>query len=176
MELEFQLTEEDYVNFNMDHAKKSETMKKSILIQRILGPIIFMVAPFVITRFSDIPLWYWLIVFIILSFIWFFYYPNYAEWEIKRRVKKMFTEGNNENLFNVRKLIVDGERLSEISAIGESKVSWDKVISLDESEDYLYIYLSSVSAHIIPKRVFKNIQEQEEFISKVSQQIDNKNL
>ena len=39
------------------------------------------------------------------------------------------------------------------------------------SRHYIYIYISSVSAHIVPKRVFKNSNEQKEFINKISEQI-----
>lgn len=172
MELIFELTEEDYINYNLDHSKKSPSMKKSILIQRIMGPVIFVIAPFVIIQFSEIPLWYWLMIFGLSSIAWFVYYPKYTMWEIKRRVKKMLEEGNNENLFNQRKLLLTDEGITETSSIGASNISWDKIESLEETEDYLYIYISSVSAHIVPKRIFENLDEQEEFVGKIAKEIN----
>lgn len=63
MEITFELTEEDYINYNISHAGRSPSMKKSIFIQRIMGPAIFVFMPFIVMRFTDIPLWYWLLVF-----------------------------------------------------------------------------------------------------------------
>lgn len=173
MELEFELTEEDYINYNIAHSQKSPSIKRSILIQRIFGPIIFMGAPFFIIKFSDIPLWYWITIFGISSVVWLIYYPKYANWEIKRRVKKMLKEGNNENLFNRRKLALTGLGITEVSEIGESNINWDKIVSIEETTEYIYIYISSVSAHIVPKRVFKDTNEQKRFTDEISERINN---
>ena len=174
MELTFKLTEEDYINYNVAHSKTSPSMKRSILIQRIMGPVIFVITPFIIVQFSDIPLWYWLIVFGLSSITWFIYYPKYAMWEITRRIKKMLAEGNNENLFNERILVLTDEGITETSSIGETKISWVKIERLEETEDYLYIYVSSVSAHIVPKRVFENSSEQEKFINKITEYVQSR--
>ncbi len=171
MELEFELTEEDYVNYHINHSKKSPSIKRSILIQRISGPVIFMIAPFFIIKSSEIPLWYWITIFGLSSIGWLIFYPKYANWEIKRRVKKMLEEGSNENLFNRISLVLTEKGITGVSSIGESNISWDKIVSLEETKDYIYIYISSVSAHIVPKRVFKNSNEQKEFINKISEQI-----
>lgn len=174
MELTFKLTEEDYINYNVDHSKTSPSMKRSILIQRILGPVIFVIVPFMIIQFTDIPLWYWLLVFGVSSVVWFAFYPRYATWEITRRIKKMLAEGNNENLFNERILVLTNEGITETSSIGETKISWAKIERFEETEDYLYIYVSSVSAHIVPKRVFANTNEQEKFINKITEYVQSR--
>lgn len=38
---------------------------------------------------------------------------------------------------------------------------------VEETDDYIYIYISSISAHIIPKRVFKNEDEKQMFIKEI---------
>lgn len=38
-------------------------------------------------------------------------------------------------------------------------------------EDYIYIYISSLSAHVVPKRAFKNTNDQKEFFNEISRQI-----
>lgn len=86
----------------------------------------------------------------------------------------MLEEGDNENLFNQRTLVLTDEGITETSSIGESHIRWDKINHLEETEDYLYIYVSSVSAHIVPKRVFENLSEQEKFISKITGYISDK--
>ncbi|GEK91235.1 YcxB family protein [Alkalibacterium kapii] len=170
MKLEYELTEEDYLNFNIYHSRKSPSIKKKIFIQRIMGPIIFMITPFVVTNFSDIPLWYWLTIFIFMSIVWFIYYPKYVNWELKKGVEKMLEEGNNENLFDRKSLTITEEGLREVSSIGSSNVSWDKINSVDETKEYIYVYISSLSAHIIPKRAFNDPNEQKNFLNELMKQ------
>ena len=172
MELEFELLEEDYINFNIDHAKKSSSLKKNILMQRILGPVLFLIFPFIIRGYTEIPMWYWVTIFGIVSVVWFIYYPKYFNWEMTRRVKKMLNEGSNENILNRRKIILSDEGILEKSLIGESNVSWNQVDKVEESNEYIYIYISSISAHIIPKRIFKDENEKQMFIREISKHHD----
>ncbi len=167
MELEFELLEKDYIDFNINHAKKSSSLKKSIFRQRILGPIIFLIIPFIIKTYSEIPIWYWFIIFGALSVVWIIFYPKYIEWEMARRVRKMLKEGNNENLFARRKIIISDKGVLERSSFGETNMKWKQIDKVEEIVDYIYIYISSVSAHIIPKRIFRDENEKQMFIKEI---------
>lgn len=175
MEIEFELREEDYINYNLDHANKSPSIRKSIMIQRLFGPIVFIFAAFLVSRYSDIPLWYWMSLFWITSIVWLVFYPKYANWEMKRRLKKMLKEGSNKNLFNRRLLTITDKGIRQISSSDESFISWENIVSIDESNNYIYIYHSSVSANIIPKRVFEDEEEEKLFLNEIYKHIDNKN-
>lgn len=168
MEIEFELVEEDYINFNIDHSKKSPALKKNIFGQRILGPIVFLLFPFIIRIYTDIPMWYWFAIFGLFSVVWFVFYPKYFKWEMTRRVKKMLKEGNNDNIYIKRMIILSDKGILEKSDLGESNISWDKVGKVEETEENIYIYISSMSAHIIPKRVFKDKNEEQVFIKEIS--------
>lgn len=167
MELEYSLTEEDYVQFNIEHGKKSPFLRKRILLQRIFGPIIFIIAPFLIQGFSDIPFWYWFTLFGITSILWFVYYPKYTNWEIKRGIMKMLEEGDNENLLNHRKLTLRVDGIQQISEHNVVNTPWEQIDSIWETEDYLFLYISSLSAYIIPKRAFNSKEDQEDFFNEI---------
>ena len=167
MEIEFKLSEEDYINFNVDHTKKSPTMRKNVTFIRILGPVVFLIAPFVIISFSEIPLWYWITLFGIASILWLIYYPRHFDWDMRRKMKKMLQEGNNENLFKEIKIILTKEGIIQKNKTGESFTKWDDVDSVDETDDYIYIYNSSISAFIIPKRAFKDENARKEFFAEI---------
>ncbi len=168
MEIEFELLEKDYINFNINHSMKSPGLKKNIFGQRILGPIIFLLIPFILKTYTKIPLLYWLTIFGILSVVWFIFYPKYFNWEMTRRIQKMLKEGNNENIYIRRKIILSEEGIIEKSDIGESNMPWIQVGKVEETDEYIYIYISSISAHIIPKRVFTDKNEEQRFISEIS--------
>ncbi|EDP67661.1 hypothetical protein CAT7_04459 [Carnobacterium sp. AT7] len=156
MEIEFELLEEDYINFNLDHANSSASVKKSLILQRILGPLVFLIATLALGTFSEIPVWYWITIFSIMSVIWLVFYPNYFNWEMGRNIKKMLKEGNNKNLLQKRKIFLTDEAIIETSTASETKTPWSDVNKVEETSEYIYIYNSSISAYIIPKRVLGN--------------------
>ena len=43
MNINYNLTEEDYLNFNMFHVKNSKAVKRALNMQRFITPIIFIV-------------------------------------------------------------------------------------------------------------------------------------
>lgn len=167
MEIEFQLNEEDYIDYNVNHAKKSPSLKRSVTIIRILGPVAFLIAPFLIVNFSDIPFWYWMSIFGITSVVWIVFYPKYFNWELKRKIAKMLLEGKNDSLFKQIKISLNETGIVQQSRAGETMTEWNEVDSVDETHKHIYIYNSSISAYIIPKRAFNDQQAIDLFLEKI---------
>lgn len=172
MEINYELVEQDFLEFNIHHARNSATIKRSILLQRCLGPVMFLIMPFYATKQTGIPLWYWMIIFYTISIIWFVFYPRYINWQISRGTSKMLREGRNQNIFGNRSIILMPEGIREIGLHMEEKVSWSSIERIEETEDYIYIYISSVSAYIIPIKAFKDIEIKEAFKGELDRYMD----
>lgn len=76
----------------------------------------------------------------------------------------MIREGKNEGLIGEHKLITTAEGITDTTSTGETKVNWSGIKSLRENSDYLYIYNSSVSAYILPKRELENVEVERDFL------------
>lgn len=98
MEIEYDLNKQDYIDFNIFHAMNSDALKKSLAAQRYFAPVIFLIIPFFISGVTDLPLLYWICVFLVISVVWIVFYPRYFIWIISRRVNKMVDEGKNADL------------------------------------------------------------------------------
>lgn len=171
MEISYQLTEKDFLDFNIHHAKNSSHIQKSILIQRISGPIIFLIAPFFATKQSGITIWYWFVLFGIVSIIWFIFYPKYIYWEISRKTMKIIKEGENKNILGEKTIVLTSENIIETGLSNEEKIKLNSIQKIEETEDHLFIYISSMSAFIIPLRAFEDSKSKDEFIKKIKEQI-----
>ncbi|WP_105615384.1 hypothetical protein [Vallitalea okinawensis] len=79
MEIIFKLTEQDFIDFNSYHMKTSKTLKRSILLLRLIGPIVFLIGIYPVYKITKIPLWYWSIIFSVTSILWFIFYPKIIE-------------------------------------------------------------------------------------------------
>ena len=82
----------------------------------------------------------------------------------------MLKEGKNESLFKERKISLTDEAIIETSSSSQSSTIWSKIDRIEETDRYIYIYNSSISAYIIPKRVFKNNKEKTNFLEEVSKE------
>ena len=159
MEINYHLTEEDYLNFNMFHIKNSKTAIRSLQMQRIIGPLIFLISSYVFSRIGDVPFVGLFITFSILSILWFIFYPKYFYNHVIRHVKKMIKEGKNDGLLGDHRMLITDEGIVDSTTNGETKVTWSGIKEFKEDENNLYLYNSSVSAYILPKRELNNVDD-----------------
>ncbi len=164
MEIRYNLTEEDYINFNMFHAKNSTTVKRALNLQRFISPIIFIILSFVLSKIGSIPFLGLFITFLLVSVLWIIFYPKYFYSYMIRNSKKMIKEGKNDGLLAGHHMILSEEGIVDSNANGETKVTWSGIKTLSEDQDNLYIYNSSVSAYILPKRELDDVEEIKSFL------------
>lgn len=164
MKIDFQLTEQDYIDFNVYHMENSKTIKKSVFIQRYIISLIFLIAPFVFYNFADIPFSISMAIFGIIYVIWIAFYPQYLKKSVAKRISKMLEEGNNSDFLGSHSISLTEEGLEESSRLGETKKSWSAIERIDITEAHIFIYASAVSAYIIPTRAFENMKQIDEFI------------
>lgn len=165
MRIKYNLTEDDYINFNMYHLKNSDTLKKSIMINRYVTPLIFLIIPFVLRKISNIPFWYWAIVFTITYIIWGVSYEKNLYKINKKRIKKMLKESSNEGLVGEKILEIDGEYIRSKSYARESNIHIKSIKNIKEDDNYIFIYVNSIEAVIVPLRAFNSKEEKENFKS-----------
>jgi len=98
MKIEYDLTKEDFVEYNLHFISTSETMKKSLFIQRYIISLIFLAAPFLVARVTNEPLMYWIVVFLIVYVLWVAFYLKFFNHSVKKRIEKLVAEGKNTNI------------------------------------------------------------------------------
>lgn len=165
VKLKYNLTEEDYINFNIAHMKNSKSLKRTMMINRFLTPLIFLVMPFVLDDISNISFWYWAVIFVLTYILWVVLYEkNVYKINIKR-IRKMLEEKRNESLIGERILEIDGENIRIINDRVENIIYIKSIKNIIENDEYIFIYINSISAIIIPIKVFKSIEDKELFKS-----------
>lgn len=165
MELNYKLTEEDYVDFNLFHAKNSPAVQKQVTMQRIFVPLLYIVLAFLAFTYLDMPSFLVLsVMFFIMGILWAIFYPAYFYRLIKRNAAKMMREGKNEAVLGAHKMIFTEDGLREVSPKGEMSISWSGIETFGEGESGFYLYNSGMSALIIPKKELGNSAEVSSFL------------
>lgn len=164
MEINYNLSEEDYLNFNMFHAKNSTAVRRALNLQRFLTPIIFIILSFVLSKVGGIHFLGVFIPFLVVSILWIIFYPKYFYSYMIRNTKRMINEGKNDGLLGEHQMILSEEGIIDSNSNGETKVTWSGIKTLSEDKHNIYLYNSSVSAYILPKRALDDVEKIKTFL------------
>ena len=164
MEIHYELTEQDVVAFNLYHVKNSKVGKNSLQWQRYISPLIFLLFAYFLSIFTDMAKGPLFATFGLTAILWVIFYPKYFYFHITRQVSKMLRGGKNEGLVGEHSMKMNKTGIAGQTAVGETKVQWAGVKQLIEDADYFYIYTSTVSAYIIPKRDVYSVEGLKSYI------------
>lgn len=164
MNISYELTEEDYIHFNLFHIKNSRVGKRSLLLQRALSPFIFILFAFVYAKIAQLAFLPLFLTFAVISLLWIIFYPKYFYGLISRNAKKMIKEGKNDDLLGHHQLQLSEDGLIDTTAHKETKASWAGITSIQEDDGYFFLYNSSVSAYILPKRVLQDVEDVRQYL------------
>ncbi|RDW17394.1 YcxB family protein [Oceanobacillus chungangensis] len=164
MKINYNLTEDDYLKFNLFHMKNSKSVMRSLNIQRFLTPVFFILISYLFSKIAETPFLFAFIPFFIMSILWIIFYPKFFYKTIIRNVKKMIREGQNGGLIGEHHMIFTKDEITESTSTDETKVKWSGIQAFKEDNDYFYLYNSSVSAYILPKRELTNVDEVKGYI------------
>lgn len=173
MKINFELTKQDYIDFNLFHLDHSKTGRKTLFIQRYIVSLIFILAPFVLRWITEIPFSYWMVVCLAAYILWVINYPKSLKKSVVKRIDKMLSEGKNTSLIGDNDIVINEGCITRITKQSESKSAWDTIESVQQNQKNIYIYNSALSAYIIPKRAFENKEDEASFINQVKAYIKN---
>jgi len=161
LQLNYKLTDEDYMEFNEFHQLiHSEVGKRNLFKLRLIGPMISILAIviFILARAKIMLIVTEVIVLCIFSIVCVTQAKKIMKRGIRKTILKMKeTEGlpfAGETTLNFTE-----DQIIEITKGQEVKVDYKKVEDVCETEEAFYVYMSSVQAIIIPKRVLDQDKE-----------------
>ncbi|PUB09925.1 hypothetical protein [Paenisporosarcina sp. OV554] len=140
MEIEYNITEEDYIKFNLYHIKHSKTGVQALRFQRYLPPASIIAMSLLMTIIFDSSLIVMLTMSLLMSIPWLIFFPEYFKNSVKQNVKKMLREGDNNGMIGSQHLIMKKEGIIVISQFGETKVSWADLKTIKKMKT-IYIFM-----------------------------------
>lgn len=174
MKVDYKLEKEDYFKFNMHQMKEFPSLKKSVLIQRLMMPIIFLVFVITLKQRNQYSTPILVLGYLLVAGLWFFLYPKYIERSIKKRLNQTLENEENAFLLEDKAIELDKEAIYEYrnkldeegNETIEKVLAAEEIVAFQEDDNSYYIYLGSESAYIIPKR-FIDQEDRETFLDLV---------
>jgi hypothetical protein len=109
---------------------------------------VFFAAPFYAV-FAALMVWGW---------------PQACRDGVRRQTDKLLREGRNAHLQGEITMEIDGAGLRVRSAGGESRLAWETIERVDETDAHVFIRIGSTAQHVVPKWAFESRRRAEEFV------------
>ena len=162
MEVEYRIEPKDITAFYRLHFESSPSTQHSYRMGYVWLTILALLFGIVTSAWQN--WWSFMFWFVFLITCLIAYRPL-VYWDINRSGQKIQKAGRNKGIWGQHKITLQENELIEISAAGESRTLWAAVERLEQNEEYIFIYTSSMAAHVIPKHAFPDKQQAERFYS-----------
>lgn len=171
IDVNYELTAKDYIDFNLYHMKHSDKIKRLMFLQRFIIPLIYFILPFVLAKSTNVPLWLWMAASAAVYILWVYIFPKRMEKNISRKLSKALSQERNAKLLGKHSLAVTEEGISDIGTGGETNVKWNSIRNFIDSEEHFFIFISDTKAFIIPKRAFNTNEAIDIFSDAISKKV-----
>jgi hypothetical protein len=166
LEIEYALVPDDLVAFAQYHADHPPTPIRTGRRQTVLVALLGGVAC-VVTLMNDrvadkasalaiILIW----IGTLLLLPW--YYPR--KWLIRKAVLRKLKQDKDDLILGSRRLVLTSQGIKSADPVSAAFFDWKGVEKLAMTDHHLFIYLTPVVAHAIPKRVFADEEAFLEFL------------
>lgn len=166
VEVEYELTIEDYVAFNVHHLVRSPAQRKArawtflviLVLFELINGLLLLLQAFRGPLRSETLFFHGALAVILLVMLgaaaWRAWRKGASVWGIKRLLRNMFTQGDPSLLVGKRRVRVTKDYLEEISDLRETRLKLQCVQRIDVTPQYAFVYVAPVIAYILPVPVF----------------------
>lgn len=150
MLIRYSLTEEDVVAFCEYHVATSPMIRRQMARARFLYPLWFLGCGVVLWFALERPAFP--IAFSFVAVAWIIWWPSYWKRHYRKQVIGLYREGRNTSLFGDHELELGSEGPVAKSPSGEeSKYRWSSIERVEQTPEYLFLYVSALQAIIVPR-------------------------
>ncbi len=177
MEINYSVSNNDYIQYNVHHTENSPTFKKQTMTMRLVFPIIFILIT-LISYAGEIAhpkpetiigMGCTFVFLAIISILFFVFYPAIFRKTLIRNINSMLNEGKQNEFIGEHKLLLQENRLRVENITRESTIetAYKNIERIVCDKNALYIYTGSITAFIIPANAFTTDMEKEKFIAEL---------
>lgn len=165
-EIHYMVTVEDVAHLNHHHFRSSSRARKGafLTVAASIGMMMISLIAFsLMLGVTPGPMVIFLAIMIILTAR--SYARRRPNRSFVRRVKRLFEDGRNINLFGQHHMLLHHDCLEVKTPYSQGTIRWEAIERVEQDEDYIFIYTSSLNAHIINKRHFPSPEMAQAFFA-----------
>lgn len=176
MELHYDITKQDYIDFNLNYFTNNAVVQRSILITRV--------ATAAIVVLGGTMLMYWLhalnafsvAVYLALAAACFFGMPWYMKRKMIKNVDRILQRANNKQLCGPKTLTLREEEFELAGENEDTVYQYEAVQRTATDANHFYIFVDEFSAIIVPFSAFVDEQQKTAFYDRITTHIKDEAL
>lgn len=171
-EFYYKINKEDYWEYIKTYMFTTPSVKKQVNVVRFILPLLFLIA-FLIRLFDYEDFTSYaviLVVEIIISVIWFFLVKPFFLLSMKVQIKLMEKDGKYP-FGNDTYMSFENDYYIEATEENETKAKYESIDKIITNNNYVYIFISSLQAYIIPNSAFESEEQRESLITFLNNKI-----
>lgn len=145
--IEYQLTEDDLVQFYVYYLSISDYQRKQRNKQRIGLPVFYLA---IAALFLLVKLYLAATILVLFSAGWFLFFPAWARKKHRKHYEKHVKEVAGDELSKPRVLELREDGIFSSSHLGEAKYAYSAVDRIVDHEGYTYIFIGKGMALVLP--------------------------
>lgn len=170
MTLEYKIDEQDFLDFQLFTASKSDRINK----KKRNGWILLTIGSIVVA------LYFYLnenvamtIYFGLVAIACGLFYPKYFKWKYKKHYKTYIKENYSKRFGQIEALEINNDYIFSKDKTGEGKINISEIERVDETDNHFFLKISTGLSLIIPKKELENVDELRENFKEIGLTVNN---
>lgn len=162
MVLRFDTGVEEVLAFQRHFLKTDGPTRRTIRRWRIVFPLLWLALVLFDTLAGEEPTdWLFFSFMVAVSVAWFAFTPALITAISTNRLRKFYRKPANSASFGPTEMTFTGKGIGIKRPDGISRIEWPAVERVDRTKEYFFIYTSSVTACIVPKKALTEAETEE---------------
>ncbi len=149
MKLQFDVTIDDLIEFHRHFFSTSKSVRRQRRI--VIGTVTAISATTIVLTARSLPLNLRLAAAALFAVFFPLMLRLIHTKSLDRSVRSLLAESGTEGVVGRHTLVADESGLTEETSVNETRHAWSAVQRIDETDDYVFIFISSLQAHTIPR-------------------------
>ena len=163
MVINYQLTNSDFLEYQLYASSKSKSHKKRRRNNRFIGPIVMLLYGFYMSNKDGN--YVGITISGILGVLWFLFYPIYSKWRYERHFKKHVEESYKNRINKPVQIDSNEDSINAKDYGSESKINGNELKELIETQNHFFIKLMTDVSLVIPKYA---VEDKTEFKKRIT--------
>jgi len=177
--VEYERTIEDLIEFNLFHMRNSPSLRRQALVTQLgamlLAAIISLAMGYLLGLDKKAGTGFLYILTLVLSIVAFFIVPYLNRSEVINGIRKATKEGDNKAILGHQTISLTPDNIFVKSPVGESKYTWASIDKIAQNDQFIFVYISSINAIVIPRKAFSTNSSLQEFMNYLNLYREKKN-
>lgn len=163
--LTYSLTIDDIVAFNKHHLLNSPEAKKSWLaIRLVMFGLVVAATVFCAVKLGAKYSYYPAAGAFIGGVLYMLNMHKLIVFSTAKKLKKNFSKGNISTMIGPRRLTIANGTIEEVDEISTTKIELGLLERIEQTDQYIFIYISSIQAFVVPEHAFSNALDMLRFL------------